>query len=188
MSERIKIKRLDNHFGSNNLILFNSLSIASSATSTILNINHKKTPVIDDDKIEYLMTQEQKQKLDKLKWHDTNSAKLTKSASTTTMKTKGSVGNSSSSSGINNNKSGKMIVKEKENSHIHNSVGNSSNLQRSNSANNINGNYNNSKVKLFVHSVDTVEERNRKATEWLHQEKNEVDAIWIMALVIVIVV
>ena len=187
MTEHIKIKRLNNQFGSNNLVLFNSPSLASSATTTILNINHKKTPVIDDGEIEYLMTQEQKQKLDKLKWHDTNSAKLTKSTSTTTMKTKGSVGNSSFTSGINNNKNGKMIVKEKENSHIHNSVDNNGrNLQRSNSANNINGNYNNSKVKLFVHSVDTVEERNRKATEWLHQEKNEVGAIWIMALVIVI--
>ena len=69
-------------------------------------------------------------------------------------------------------------MKEKENRSNASYDSGRSKFQRSHSTNNIHNNNNNqannNKVQLFVHTVETVEERNKKATEWLHQEQNDV--------------
>lgn len=199
MTENIKIKRFDTKYGNNNLILFSGSSL-TKATNSLLNVSsnssgssgssrkssHGVGGVIDDgNKIENLISNEQKLKLEKLKWHDNNIKLMSKSSSASTMK-KSKLAASNNSTTTNKINNSKMIVKEKENHS--NTIYDSgrSRFQRSHSTNNIhsttnnNNNINqanNNKVKLFVHTVETVVERNKKATEWLHQEQNDVSGI-----------
>lgn len=191
MTEHIKIKRFDTKYGNNNLILFSSPSL-TKATNNLLNVSsnssgssgssrkssHGVGGVIDDgNKIENLISNEQKLKLEKLKWHDNNIKLMSKSSSTSTLKKSklAASNNSTTNNKINNSK---MIVKEKENHSNASYDSGRSRFQRSHSTNIIHNNNsnqaNNNKVKLFVHTVETVVERNKKATEWLHQEQNDV--------------
>lgn len=189
MTEHIKIKRFDTKYGNNNLILFSSPSL-TKATNNLLNVSsnssgssrkssHGVGGVIDDgNKIENFISNEQKLKLEKLKWHDNNIKLMSKSSSTSTMKKSKmeASNNSTTNNKINNSK---MIMKEKENHSNASYDSGRSRFQRSHSTSNIHNNNNsnqanNNKVQLFVHTVETVEERNKKATQWLHQEQNDV--------------
>jgi len=187
MTEHIKIKRFDTKYGNNNLILFSSPSL-TKATNNLLNVSsysssrkssHGVGGVIDDgNKIENFISNEQKLKLEKLKWHDNNMKLMSKSSSTSTMKKSKmeASNNSTTNNKINNSK---MIMKEKENHSNASYDSGRSRFQRSHSTSNIHNNNNsnqanNNKVQLFVHTVETVEERNKKATQWLHQEQNDV--------------
>ena len=67
--EQIKIKRLDVQHGTNNLILFNSMP------SNIINHAMQPRRTSDNEKAEHVALQEQKLKLEKLKWHQ-NTIKL----------------------------------------------------------------------------------------------------------------
>ena len=193
MTEHIKIKRFDTKYGNNNLILFSSPNNLLNGSGNSGGSNNSGSSRksshgggggggggVDDDgnRIENLISNEQKLKLEKLKWHDNNIKLMSKSSSTSAMKTSTMASKRSAmNKNTTNTNNGKMIVKEKENHFNTSHDSGSSRFQRSHSTNNIHNNNNqanNNKAKLFVHTVETVVERNKKATEWLHQEQNDV--------------